>query len=68
MRLYLTDMGFKDVLEGISVYLLCARPPKCAFSVRNAFEGVLGNIGCEEPNKMNAELTGAILLSGAVAT
>jgi hypothetical protein len=42
MRLYLTDMSFKDVLEGISVYLLRERPPKCAFSVRNAFKGVLG--------------------------
>jgi hypothetical protein len=38
------------------------------FSVRNAFEGALGNIGCEKPNKINIELTGATLLSGVVAT
>jgi len=49
MRRYLTDMGFKDVLEGISVHLLREQPPKCVFSVRNAFEGALGNIGCEKP-------------------
>lgn len=67
MRLYLTDMSFKDVLEGISVYLLRERPPKCAFSVRNAFKGVLGNIGCEKPNKINNKLTGTTLLSGALA-
>ncbi|MEA2076051.1 MAG: hypothetical protein U9O85_10055 [Euryarchaeota archaeon] len=68
MGLYLTDMSFKDVLDGISVYLLRERPPKCVFSVKNAFEAVLGNIGCENPNKINIELTGATLLSGEVAT
>jgi hypothetical protein len=68
MRLYLTDMSFKDVLDGISVYLLRERPPKCVFSLRNAFEGVVGNIGCEKPNKINIDLTGATLLSGVVAT
>jgi hypothetical protein len=68
MRLYLTDMSFKDVLEGISVYLLREHPPKCAFSVRNAFEGLLATIGCEKPNKINIGLTGTTLLSGAVAT
>jgi hypothetical protein len=68
MRLYLTDISFKDVLDGISVYLLRERPPKCVFSVRNAFEGALGNIGCEKPNKINIDLTGTTLLSGVVAT
>jgi len=68
MRLYLTDMSFLDVLDGISVYLLRERPPKCVFSVKNAFEAVLGNIGCEKPNKINIELTGATLLSGEGAT
>jgi hypothetical protein len=68
MRLYLTDISFKDVLDGISVCLLRERPPKCVFSVRNAFEGALGNIGCEKPNKININLTGATLLSGVVAT
>ena len=68
MRWYLTDMSFKDVLEGISVHLLREQPPKCVFSVRNAFEGALGNIGCEKPNKINIELTGATRLSGVVAT
>jgi hypothetical protein len=61
-------MSFKDVLEGISVYLLRERPPKCAFSVRNAFEVVLENIGSEKPNKINIELTGATQLSGEVTT
>jgi len=68
MRLYLTHMSFKDVLEGISVHLLRERPPKCVFSVRNAFEGVLGNIGCEKPNRINIDLTGDTRLSGEVAT
>ena len=68
MRLSLTHMSFKDVLEGISVYLLRERPPKCAFSVRNAFEVVLENIGSEKPNKINIELTGATQLSGEVTT
>ena len=68
LRLYLTDMSFKDVLEGISVYLLREHPPKCAFSVRNAFEVVLGNIGSEKLNKINIGLTGANQLSGGVAT
>lgn len=68
MRLYLTHMSFKDVLEGISVFLLRERPPKCAFSVRNAFEVVLENIGSEKPNKINIELTGATQLSGEVTT
>jgi hypothetical protein len=68
MRRYLTDMGFKDVLEGISVHLLREHPPKCVFSVRNAFEGALGNIGCEKSNKIKIELTGDTRLSGVVAT
>jgi hypothetical protein len=68
LRLYLTDMSFKEVLEGISVYLLREHPPKCAFSVRNAFEVVLGNIGSEKLNKINIGLTGATQLSGGVAT
>lgn len=68
IRLSLTHMSFKDVLEGISVYLLRERPPKCAFSVRNAFEVVLENIGSEKPNKINIELTGATQLSGEVTT
>ncbi len=68
LRRYLTHMSFKDVLEGISVYLLRERPPKCAFSVRNAFEVVLENIGSEKPNKINIELTGATQLSGEVTT
>ena len=68
MGLYLTHRRFKDVLEGISVFLLRERPPKCAFSVRNAFEVVLENIGSEKPNKINIELTGATQLSGEVTT
>ena len=52
LRLYLTDMGFKDVSDGIAVYLLRERPPKCSFSVRNAFEGALGNICSEKLNKI----------------
>lgn len=68
LRLYPTHMSFKDVLEGISVYLLRERPPKCAFSVRNAFEVVLENISSEKPNKINIELTGATQLSGEVTT
>ncbi len=68
LRRYLTDMSFKDVLEGISVHLLREQPPKCVFSVKNAFEVVLGNIGCEKPNKINIKLTGATRLSGVVAT
>jgi hypothetical protein len=43
-------------------------PPKCAFPVRNAFEGLLATIGCEKPNKINIGLTGTTLLSSAIAT
>ena len=66
LRLYLTHMSFKDVLDGISVYLLRERPPKCAFSVRNALEVVLENIVSGKPNKINIELTGATQLSAEV--
>ncbi len=68
LRRYLTHMSFKDVLEGISVYLLRERPPKYAFSVRNAFEVALENIGSEKLNKINIELTVATQLSGEVTT
>jgi hypothetical protein len=61
-------MSFKDVLEGISVHLLRERPPKCAFSVRNAFEVVLENICSKKPNKIKIGLTGTTRLSGVVAT
>jgi hypothetical protein len=68
LRRYLTHMSFKDVLDGISVYLLQERPPKCAFSVRNAFEVGLENIGSEMPNKINIKLAGATQLSAEVTT
>jgi len=68
MRLYLTDMSFKDVLEVISAYLLWKHPPKCVFSLGSTLERTLENIGYEKPNKINIKLTGTTLLSGEVAT
>jgi len=64
----LPDMSFKDVLERVSSYLLYLDPPKCVFTIEEPFERLLRDIGYAVPNKMNAGLTGAMLLSGVVAT
>lgn len=68
LRLYLTDMSFKDVLEGISVYLLRERLPECVASLENAIERIFEDKGCESSNKINTDLIGAIPLSDAIAT
>jgi hypothetical protein len=59
-------MSFKDVLERVSSYLLWVDPPKCVFTIEEPFERLLQDIGYETPNKMNTELTEAMLLSGVV--
>jgi hypothetical protein len=51
MRRYLTDMGFKDVLEGISVYLLREQPPKCAFPLETPLKGRLEILAVKSPIK-----------------
>jgi hypothetical protein len=63
IRLYLTDMSFKDVLDELSTYLLRNHPPKCLFSLENAFEAIFGNIAHEESNKTGTILTESIPLS-----
>jgi len=68
VRLYLPDTSFKDVLDGISVYLLRERPPECVASLENAIERIFEDKGCERSNKINTDLIGAIPLSDAIAT
>ena len=68
MHSELPDMSFKDVFEHLSSYLLWVDPPKCVFAIGNPFERLLRDIGYEVPDKMNTELTEAMLLSGVVAT
>ena len=68
MRPYLPDTSFKDVLDGISVYLLRIRPPECVASLENAIERISEDKGCESSNKINTDLIGVIPLSGAIAT
>lgn len=59
----LPGMSFKDVFEHLSSYLLWVDPPKCVFTVEEPFERLLRDIGYVVPDKMNTELTEAILLS-----
>jgi hypothetical protein len=68
VRLYLPDTSFKDVLDGISVYLLRERPPECVASLENAIERIFEDNGYERSNKINTDLFGAVPLSDAIAT
>jgi hypothetical protein len=40
LRLYLPDMSFKDILDGLSAYLLWKKPPKSAVLIEGALKGV----------------------------
>jgi hypothetical protein len=68
VRLYLPDTSFKDVLDGISIYLLRVRPPECVASLENAIERIFEDNGYERSNKINTDLFGAVPLSDAIAT
>ncbi len=68
VRLYLPDTSFKNVLDGLSVYLLRERPPECVASLENAIERIFEDKGYVKSNKINTDLFGAIPLSDAIAT
>ena len=63
LRLYLTDLSFKDVLDALSAYLLVARQPKCLVDLETVFERLSGNMGHKVRNEINSGLTGGIPLS-----
>jgi hypothetical protein len=68
VRLYLPDTSFKDVLDGIPIYLLRVRPPGCVASLENAIERIFEDKGYKRSNKINTDLFGAVPLSDAIAT
>ena len=60
LRLFFNDMSFKDMLEELSVYLLCKNPPRCVFKMENKLNRVFGDIEFEGLDKMNIGLIESI--------
>jgi hypothetical protein len=63
LRLYLSNKSFKDILDGLSAYLLWKRPPKAAALMEDALKEAYTNSGCDSVNEIDNCLIEAILVS-----
>ena len=63
LRLYIPNKSFKDILDGISAYLMWKRPPKAAALMESALKEAFTNIGCDSVNEIDKCLIEDILVS-----
>ena len=63
LRLYIPNKSFKDILGGLSAYLMWKKPPKAAALMESALKEAYTNMGCNGVNEIDNCLIEDILVS-----